>query len=89
MGAWIETPKGLAGVRKTLVAPYVGTWIETYKMIRRHERINVAPYVGAWIETVSNPMPFSRSFAGARGETDHKRGIVFVCQCRSLRESGN
>lgn len=52
-------------------------------------KIVVAPYVGAWIETVSNPMPFSRSFAGARVETDHKRGIVFVCQCRSLRESGN
>ena len=67
----------------------MGAWIETDIEERKKALENVAPYVGAWIETVSNPMPFSRSFAGARGETDHKRGIVFVCQCRSLRESGN
>ena len=67
----------------------MGAWIETDIVERKKALENVAPYVGAWIETVSNPMPFSRSFAGARVETDHKRGIVFVCQCRSLRESGN
>ena len=83
----------LGGICKTpmllRVAPYVGAWIETDMDGRSMNGMDVAPYVGAWIETVSNPMPFSRSFAGARVETDHKRGIVFVCQCRSLRESGN